>query len=1443
MLKSVIKALASIMTSAAICLNITAPAVHGWFCLYNTIPASMKAQIRTSYFERGSGTSDDPFVIARPVQLYNLAWLQDMGELNINGHQFYFTIDTKNDGSAPDVNMTGWTLPPIGTEKYPFIGNFNGNGYTVENLKTANNGFEVPVTNIKPDPTVIGDSTESNVNPQIVGFFGVIGSMNSNGTVQGRNDEYFTYNTAVNEITDIILKSTTVSSVNPKDNQTLVGIVAGYVNGKVEDVGVVSPKMIISKGTEKLSNSGISKLSDYSIIGYCADSEYIDNVDMVKVDIENPEIVTLDNPYTAGNSDEWGGSIPMSDIYTRVKKVYNSADENRNYVYEQSQNDYYDKANQKTKSDITKENTATVKIKRYGTSAGSFVFNKSSKSSDNEQYYYISGGTRVNATDYRYYDADAYIFSDGSCYLNINENNRITSNSSEGKEFIFKNGNLYYIAVDPSSPESATKYYLNCDSNGTLSVDTTANTYWTINDNKVDNKVTCSSGSLMCINGIEGGWCVCKPESIQYIFNDSGYLSCGSSEAVEQGKASQWIVSNDNKLYTMDDQKFKYLGFDDNYRLTTYDTSSKACQWELADYQIYYSGFPVVCSSKNIWTVEVSEKTVYITDGIYYLNIDEDSLSVKNSDTVIKTKWTISSDYKSIYTAIGDNTYYLCPDSTSLKITTNKFEGWKYDGSSFTYNSYYLNILNGVWQLSKDELKDGFYIHDDKDHYLNASGSSFSLNLSYPETVWYQEGNHIFYYDNDIPYYISISSSGWIIKNYTLELTTSATNACTQNGTDESFILSGNKKFLYNNGSKWQAGDSSTNLTKVMLLTQLSLKTASEVVSAQTSPVSSETCTYKTTSLDYPRNESSLYIDYSGENVSYFPLNLNENGLEKDDYSAGKTNTGYIIGGSYDKTTSGTFPYKSGDIRISRYEQSDVKNSLNNKILNETEVYTINNSGTKSLSSLTSSLQKYPEARINFEKTLAKDNYLYGLHFMKGNISADSTFTAHHISINNTEYENYDFPTDCIDFKLKSKGYINFFGGTYFSNNNSFFSLHQIYREGTKIIAIKEITDIFEYDAKDSSKYKYVYKYSDGSFRYSDSDVDDVMNSLPNGYKTTPVFETKWIKLQSNNFKTNRIYYFEIPTDEGEYALGSVEGGTGAYLLYLDISANGSKPITITTEEFIAETTYSARTPKGVQFICDGYNGSINNRDSASFAIPPQTELNGTDSNYFSRDNNSNILAQSEISEATYIGDGISVSSRPDNKLSAIPPDAEIKFTLRRTQIVFHREYTTNRYQKTITTLTAVQKNGAASSVTVKTEYAEYNAGDTPSYTDVTSNTTSYPPLLQPSALNEKITEYNNKSGMMLNKTSYRFTKPEPNTSITLDHRMSDPDITDNKDGSYSVDQSFDYNIAISSADEINVYVTDIFSTENDVIHNVKLNDDSVVINNNKPYEKLINAS
>ena len=113
-------------------------AVNAWLAYTLTKEIGIIASTRESYFERGDGSSENPFIIARPIQMYYFAWLQDLGFFNKddNGEisQVYFKIDYKNDETVFDtieIDMDGYSIPPIGTPQYPFIGNFD-TGITID---------------------------------------------------------------------------------------------------------------------------------------------------------------------------------------------------------------------------------------------------------------------------------------------------------------------------------------------------------------------------------------------------------------------------------------------------------------------------------------------------------------------------------------------------------------------------------------------------------------------------------------------------------------------------------------------------------------------------------------------------------------------------------------------------------------------------------------------------------------------------------------------------------------------------------------------------------------------------------------------------------------------------------------------------------------------------------------------------------------------------------------------------------------------------------------------------------------------------------------------------------------------------------------------------------------------------------------------------------------
>src|SRR5574344_484260 len=107
-----------------------------WFTSGNDISPQVSAATRNAYFDGGDGSETNPYRISYPNNLYNLSWLQYLGNFNrsvtsgTSLKTYYFTL-------KQDIDMSGYTaIPPIGTSQYPFIGHFEGNGNSIKNVTT-----------------------------------------------------------------------------------------------------------------------------------------------------------------------------------------------------------------------------------------------------------------------------------------------------------------------------------------------------------------------------------------------------------------------------------------------------------------------------------------------------------------------------------------------------------------------------------------------------------------------------------------------------------------------------------------------------------------------------------------------------------------------------------------------------------------------------------------------------------------------------------------------------------------------------------------------------------------------------------------------------------------------------------------------------------------------------------------------------------------------------------------------------------------------------------------------------------------------------------------------------------------------------------------------------------------------------------------------------------
>lgn len=267
-----------------------------------------------NYFARGDGTRGNPYVITTPRHYYNFAWLQYLGEFNKTKpntdviDQKYFKLDN-------DIDMSEYVVPPVGTSKYAFVGNFNGGGNVINNLKVSNNFVDFGVRH----PSIVNETNFNEKNINILGTFGVVGNDEVN-----REDrtKYYYYNenaidTPINCIQNLYLDNVTITSTS---NQLLIGIIAGYADGVIKTCGVHYATFDINGETSHISNDGIFKdntlISNYTLLGaYNKNRFYWD-----------------DEPGFDGTVASWGDSISMLTLYRRVAYMAASdGDKIKNY--------------------------------------------------------------------------------------------------------------------------------------------------------------------------------------------------------------------------------------------------------------------------------------------------------------------------------------------------------------------------------------------------------------------------------------------------------------------------------------------------------------------------------------------------------------------------------------------------------------------------------------------------------------------------------------------------------------------------------------------------------------------------------------------------------------------------------------------------------------------------------------------------------------------------------------------------------------------------------------------------------------------------------------------------------------------------------------------------------------------------------------------------------
>ena len=697
----------------------------------------------------------------------------------------------------------------------------------------------------------------------------------------------------------------------------------------------------------------------------------------------------------------------------------------------------------------------------------------------------------------------------------------------------------------------------------------------------------------------------------------------------------------------------------------------------------------------------------YTLDGTtYYLNLSSDGNSLTSgTDLATCTLWTFtgSGNTVSIGTNYGSKTLnkYLGRSGSTITLNASAVNEWTVtrNGNAMTIkhnnnNSRYILYSSGSWTLGSNDAVTYYYIHDSNNRYFNINNSlnGVTYTTTYVGATQWRLGNNTCYaVINGSNYYVS----------YDFSVSTSSTNSYYRRTVDNNNYLYvrysyyGRYYYFYAtwNGSQWTYTYNTTDSTARGNATILTFDEHSYTPGNLNNDTTLINRPDSGPGSYFDENDPECresYMEYTATNTTYFPLNVVQDGgtsssyITNGNYAPKDSNTGYVISGANIGNSTTISNGGPSLIRVSEYAISNISGSYTQgaTTISDANVSTINLSGNTISMSASTNKEKYADSKATLiDKVLKNSSNVYGLHFMGAQISIDHTVEAANISILGTSYPTLEMPVNSIDFNLKEKGYINFFSGTYFSSDvTSFFSLHQILRNGDKSInIIKEISEIYGNDSKQN--YSYVYKYTDGTYskpyrigsgnkkyEMSSDDTGTVIyddklianynlseTDFNTNYKTTYGYTKIFDTVQITNFKNgvqqetltqNKLYYFEIPMNEGEFCLGSVDGGTGGYLIYLDIGANAMKvQRSIMYEHFITRT-YTFSYPLGVAILDNGeYTGTVDPLNSACIIIGPNfmgvasVDRTGTSDLEVDRDDTTNAKIGYYIEDITVLHD------------------------------------------------------------------------------------------------------------------------------------------------------------------------------------------------------------
>lgn len=866
-----------------------------------------------------------------------------------------------------------------------------------------------------------------------------------------------------------------------------------------------------------------NNLSDYSLVGYVKDITYLREREKSTSTTNAPSI---DNPIAGQGGNDWGSSVARKDRYTTLHTKYEKADFPTYTTYEERTRD----SQTAEFGPITRE---TSQDNKEHDQIYSYVSTDTENGKQTASYTFASkydrGSGRKN---------DPYVGLSGKVDESWAKHSYVTRNiTNEGNKNTFKlsDGKGNYLSATRNNEKTAIPSV-------------------TITNTGVNNAI-----NLLFENGHLS---FSRNNRVFYLNEKNGALT-----AVRGIATTAWAYDDDTNLYKT--STGYYLIFSNNNWVL-----SKRNVTETTITSDYKNSNDFAFSSDTPkYQYFLFEYTLNNTTHYRTLPGDKSKVVGDTTDKNAASKWYIDTNngYK-LYAKEGDTSYYLYSKVAGpakwnlLYVTSNPNDSGIEDGKTGKTSTAYI-IYN---RFSEVDLWTHYYYFFGTKLSTNPN-NAYKLYCSSPS----RNSNNGYWTRNPDQQYCSFIG----VNNSSCGKTDGTTQWSDSTDEIHDNVNELNDTYFPLTFNDNKTGPSDTNTGYVI------------GGGNYEEPISSG----KGRSIGDIRVASHYKLDRLERNIfnkKYYYNDLGNSCLDTNSTGATSSNS------QYNFSDSNFFAYTIDSKAESISQQNLIKISdpINETALKQSD------SNCKSYTSLGFSkyyrtlLGKPSGSRVSRGNLLSNDSTAYGLHFRNAEISTNNKITIPYAKVNGQEYDNYELPQDAIDFNLKTEGYINFFAGTYYAwekgssissdSNNCFFSLHTIERNGNKISNIKEISRIYKNKehASDKTQPSYVYLYSDNT---SNTGVEGTDGQRITGTKGDLLFDTRVLTNPDSSEWVNwAAYYFEVPVNKGEFALGSVSKANknGAYLRYLDIGAGNKDENSITIEEHSEIDIKTYKYPSGVDF-------------------------------------------------------------------------------------------------------------------------------------------------------------------------------------------------------------------------------------------------------------------